>query len=119
MSLVGFNDPVHSNWKLEIVIEEAVISSGKGKKGKDKTAATKISDTIVLQVNSLLLGRHSDFFRYFKDVEICCAVSYMWVATYVHNSEYYCLDVCILIFRNILLLGGKSRDGQNLDQRRQ
>lgn len=62
-ALVGFNDPAHSNWKLEISSVQEAAGPGKRNLKKRKLPEPESSDKIVLHVNSLLLGRQSDFFR--------------------------------------------------------
>lgn len=56
--LLGFNDPVHSNWKLEILIEpsESCLEP------TVKSLMTS-GEKEMLHINSLVLGKHSDFFR--------------------------------------------------------
>lgn len=61
--LFGFNDPTHSNWKLKIVVENPSESSLKRK--REDQPSNELTESSVLHVSSLVLGKHSNFFRYY------------------------------------------------------
>lgn len=63
---IGFNHPSHSNWSLEIVVEENDdLELHPRKKQKGDPSTVKSSKRIL--VNSLILARQSEFFRYMDE----------------------------------------------------
>lgn len=71
VALVGFNNPIHSNWKLEIIVEAADCSEEPEPK-KLKCSEPQSTGKTVLYVSSVPLSTQSDFFRFF--VIVCSFV---------------------------------------------
>lgn len=65
---LGFNDPIHSNWRVRIVVEDPQEGEHhSAKKQKTEELANESSadqNSTIILVNSLILSRQSEFFRY-------------------------------------------------------
>lgn len=61
--LFGFDDPVHSNWRLIIYTVSSVISDSEGHPASRGSERDSETHPKTLSVNSLVLSKGSDYYR--------------------------------------------------------